>query len=212
MDLLRLFEETVEDLRVRSSLTSTSYDAIQAAGLMRRLLLDRQAVGPRATSELRRRGWYPREPTFSWNYAAVSGPGLQPVHAIVGAMLDPDLYRARTSRGEDRPPDRFTDATVQHGSAEDLLALPLIWDQFESPPPWIVTRDLIKHLAHAMGGVHHGQSNTPPSMLLADAIAADLPRVLWTMRALGRVVVRGYEPLVYAAILRGDFEGGGFIE
>lgn len=213
MDLLPLFVETVEDLRIRSSLTSSPYDAIQAAGLMRRLLLDEQAVGPRSESALRTRGWYSEGASFSWTLVMVlDGTARESPAPVIGAMLDPSLSEARFRAARDPLLDFWQETVLRTGPARDLLNLPLVWGQTGDAPAVITTRELIRHLAHAMGGVHHGQSHIEPPELLTTAIREGLPRILWTMRALGRVVVRGYEPLVCASILRGDYTGGGFTE
>ncbi len=167
MDLLPLFVETVEDLRIRSSLTSSPYDAIQAAGLMRRLLLDEQAVGPRSESALRTRGWYSEGASFSWTLVMVlDGTARESPAPLIGAMLDPSLSEARFRAARDPLLDFWQETVLRTGPARDLLNLPLVWGQTGDAPAVITTRELIRHLAHAMGGVHHGQSHIEPPELL----------------------------------------------
>ncbi len=202
MDLVSIFVETVEDLRLRSSLTSTSYDAIQAAGLMRRLFIDGGAVADRATKELRERGWYQRKPACVWGTAAVLRTGPRGSVWVSKEQLDPALLEPLFNL--DRAPDAL-DGWVLCGSVKDLLKVAVLQpndSEIGAVPP-VTAQQLIQHFAIVLGGVHHGaRPRTQPPELIQRAVEAAMPELLWVMRALGRIVVRAYEPLVCAAIVK----------
>ncbi len=208
MDLVSTFAETVEDLRLRSSLTSTSYDAVQAAGLMRRLLIDGGAVADRATKELRERGWYERKPVCAWGVAFILRTGPSGSVWVSREQLDPALMEPLFNL--DRAPDAL-DGWIRRGSVKDLLKVTVLEpdDSEIGAVPSVTAQQLIQHFAIVLGGVHHGaRPRTPPPELILRAVEVAMPDLLWVMRALGRIVVRAYEPLVCAAIVKGYRPGG----
>lgn len=201
MDLIASFIETVEDLRVRSSLTSTSYDAIQASGLIRRLLMDGGAVGDRAVRELGDRGWIDAVPVAEWGTGSVLRSSDRGLVWVATHTLDPTLLEPSFNLRKN--PDALK-PWIERGSPGNLLKARVLLPNEHESLPAVNAHSLVKHFAIALGGVHHGdKTRAPVPELLARAIDGAMPDLLWVLRALGRIIVRAYEPLVCSAIING---------
>lgn len=184
--LIRVFVDTVEDLRVRTRLNASEYDVAQGAGLLRRLLTDGTPLGPTLAKAA---GF---TPTFEW-YAAYQGADED---ASLRYAIDPVVVDAMLSvgqmKGSASDHGNHLANAVRRGSHHDLLATPF----FGTGTPEITLKWLVRHLAHDEGGVHVGMSKDTPERLRR-VYEADRRLLMWTMTALGRVVVRAYEPLVF---------------
>ncbi|MHA7620225.1 hypothetical protein ACX12M_17065 [Cellulosimicrobium cellulans] len=186
--MIRCFIDTVEDLRSRVRLTASYYDLMQASGLLRRLLMDGKALGPRASSHLQMR------PTFTW-YPIARWDGRK---FMLTLYADPKVAQALLPEGGiTRPGGKPSTGTVQ-----DLLSMEIAGGIVTDSGPVIHTvRDLISQLANDEGGVHMGMARVRHQMISEGLV--DSPRQIeLAVLAIGRIVVAGYEPLVLKALER----------
>jgi hypothetical protein len=196
--LAHIFVETVEDLRRRSSLAATDYDLIQAAGLLRRLLMDGSPLGPLVCKEVGMRA------RFRWIGTYLTRPG----YLSIWPSLDPELAaEALAALGAQSDLGKLP-SLVSEGDHERLLAI----DAFEkladhggslslgpSPSPRIkiTLGQYIAQIANDEGGVHFGMAKPDRRHpVVSDALVSDQRQNLWILAAVGRVVVRGYEEVV----------------
>lgn len=166
MNLVNVFLETVEDLRARCSLTATEYDAVQASGLLRRLLTDGQAVAPRFIA-----AWELRPPTYRW---------MSAYHGDVSSLLlDPEISES-TGVIERLQAER----SCHTGSLVEFLKVNI--------STGVTVKDLIRHYAHAEGGVHHGANRERIDSRLASLLASEANelKLRLTLVAIGRIVCR----------------------
>ena len=190
--LAHIFVETLEDLRRRSSLTATDYDLVQAAGLLRRLLLDGNPLGPKVCKELG------ISAQFRWNMMYLTRPG----YMSIWPSFDPELAtEALIARGAKSDTGIFG-LQVTEGDHAKLLAT----DAFEkladhggslSSRETVTLAQYITQVANDEGGVHFGMARPDRKhAVVSDALGSDLRQNLWILAAVGRVVVRGYERAV----------------
>ncbi|WP_275002386.1 hypothetical protein [Promicromonospora iranensis] len=179
--LTRAFVDAVEDLRVRTRLNASEYDVGQAAGLLRRLLTDSSPLGPRAAKLV---GF---SPEFRWFVAY----GHE-VRASGSLQWELDPVAVTALNLGDEAEKLIDESWTRRGSHHDLLGTPL----FSLGSPEITLKWLVRHVAHDEGGVHVGMSKDTPERLRRVYESKDRLILVWTLKALGRVVVRGYEPLV----------------
>lgn len=171
MNLNAVFLETVEDLRARCSLTATEYDAVQASGLLRRLLTDGTPVAPRfiASEQL-------PQPTYRWMSVYLG--------EVSSIFLDPEVYEATGALEVLRARIPEIDGIIREGALEDFLAA-----QISSG---ITVKDLIRRYSHVEGGVHHGARNDGEPARLESLLTSPVyePRLRLTLVAIGRIVCR----------------------
>lgn len=157
--------------------------------------------GTLTVNELRRRGWADAEPSATWGTGYISRSSAHGAVWVATHQLDPALLAP--SFNLRRAPDAL-ESWTESGTLHSLLKVDVLQpDEGEDLPP-VSAHRLIKHFAVALGGVHHGD-HTRGSVpeLMRRAVDAAMPELHWVLRALGRIVVRAYEPLVCAALVTG---------
>lgn len=185
--MIRSFIDTVEDLRSRVRLTASSYDLMQASGLLRRLLLDGKALGPRASAHLQRRPEFTWYPSSRWDDRKF----------VLTLYSDPKVAEALLPEGGITRPG--AKATV--GTMEELLSLQIAGavGEPDSGPVIHTVRDLISQLANDKGGVHVDMANVRHP-LITEGLVNSPRQIELAVLAIGRIVVAGYEPLVLNAL------------
>jgi hypothetical protein len=178
VDRDRLFLETLRDLEARSAGGATEYEVLRSAVLLRQLLLDQSPL----LHQVNRDRKIPitfraniREPI--WKIAGSPPPavwakqdGLDPETALaVSEVADLDL------------PAFLSQVIIISGGVE------------------LTVRDVIRQVAHVLGGVHAGSEREPVEHALAAVSASlrilGLDPVIRSLEAVGRVVVRALRPL-----------------
>lgn len=172
MDLASIFASTVEDLRNRSRYTASEYDAIQASGLLRRLLIDGTAIAPQAVKLLGL-----DQPRYEWASVYMG--------EAANALFDPTLLKSLGRALFEQEPSM--NQAVRTGGLDEFLAYQVASPTHEGS---VTVRDLIKHFAIVEGGVHYGQAwnQVPPRLqtLLSDPVYRE--RLRETLAAIGRIV------------------------
>jgi hypothetical protein len=183
----QLFLRTLEDLD-RRTMVGDEYEALLAAGLLRKLLLDEVPLVHQVNRYRRERirfrinGETPLE-------SAILEDG--PVFWAISDAIDPDAFPALgLSVPVDAKLDQFLARTVMVVRGERLSV-----------------GDLIKQVAHIDGAVHKGRPANAREELLDEMSGfmffRDLPSTVHHVQLIGRIVVRGLTPL-RDAILAGN--------
>ncbi|GII99908.1 hypothetical protein Slu03_22860 [Sediminihabitans luteus] len=191
---VQAFIDAVEDLRSRTRLTASAYDCIQASGLLRRLLIDGNALGPSAAKILG------EAPTFSWQPVWRKGPDWW----VLDPLFDPTLTNHITKyvKGIMEPGKSLEGHRDK--SHEELLATDaFLYGQDEAQERRSL-RELVKQIAVDEGGVHVGMYRDRDAKIQA-ALGENRLRVLRSMIGIGRVVVRGYEPMILMHLTTGEW-------
>lgn len=192
--------DTVEDLRGRCGLRASEYDVTQAAGLMRRLLLDSTGLvaianrGPRMAIEYR---WFASfqytAPGGFWMWSLASDPDM---HSTVldGLTLAPGVVR----------PDPAL--LMYTGKRDQFLQEPVIVQPTGEPgrkpkdEPHVKVSQLVSQFANRLGGVHVEASGTDLP-ILAQALDTNPQLVTDCLATIGRIIVHALEPLCGLAFL-----------
>ena len=198
MELGDAFVETVEDLRRRCDLRASEYDMVQAAGLIRRLLIDNNSLWDQANREIKSR------PTVEWISAHRIVETRPDAQVMTSALaLDPVLFRAVVESIE---PDKTKRAEIfenppRSGTFDDFLKWGVIVKRIDDEWKPVSVRELVKHYANREGGVHFGQGKSSHPILeeIREFADEDLRR---TILACGRITYRAMEPLAAALLLR----------
>lgn len=176
----QLFLRTLEDLDRRTT-AADEYEALLAAGLLRKLLLDESPLVHQVNRYRRERirfrinGETPLERTILKD---------NPVFWVIGDAIDPDAFRATPgiSAPMDAKLDQFLARTVMFARGERLSV-----------------GDLIKQVAHIDGAVHKGKPTNAREELLDEVsrfmFFRDLPATVHHVQLIGRIVVRALAPL-----------------
>lgn len=205
-----IFLDAVHDLRCRSGLRANAYDVSQAAGIMRRLLIDSRAT---LLDQVKRKTNF--DPRFHPGQAELNhnGGGLQ--IDLRGLYVDRFSYAAFDDpRGLAKEDPRIV---LPHTSLTkgQFLGLQVAREVVDAGPVdrkrVVTVQDLITLYANKLGGVHVEADIKPDGTLLADLLQReDYARYMRdTVAALGRVVVEALHPLeqVLAWAVRTDSYG-----
>lgn len=199
MHPLILLVDTVEDLRSRCGLRASEYDVTQAAGLMRRLLVDGRAVVPMVVKMLRL-----DDPVFrSQPSFRLDSTGL-----LIWTMIsDPDMFSHTMQRRYGGPAS--TGLKPHEDDLVRFLTRPVIFDNTVSvrqppedmdPTDKVSVRQLIKDFANEHGGVHGSLTGLSREPLIQRALNANPNFVFEAIAAMGRIVVRSLDPLCAVVI------------
>lgn len=173
---VRSFIDTLDDLRKRSVFTATEYDTVQAAGLMRRLILDQDKLMHQANRDVA------MKITFHWYPVHWMGAGR---FVIAAPHLDPTLGSV----------DRLGDSIeMRSGKVDNLLAWGVL--RYGGHQESLKAGRLISYYANRLGGVHSDNRHRPNDpQILVEALSEIPEQVHPLVGALARVVVAGLEPL-----------------
>jgi len=174
-----LFLRTLEDLNRRTTVAD-EYEALLAAGLLRKLLLDEAPLLHQVNRYRRERirfrinGETPLERIIFED---------NPVWWAIGDAINPDAFRsAGMSAPMDATLDQFLARTVMFARGERLSV-----------------GDLIKQVAHIDGAVHKGKPANAREELLDEMsrfmFFRDLPVTVHHVQLIGKIVVRALNPL-----------------
>jgi len=175
----QLFLRTLEDLDRRTTATD-EYEALLAAGLLRKLLLDEFPLVHQVNRYRRERihfrinGETPVEKAILEN---------GPLFWAIGDAIDPDAFPVPGINAPiDAKLDQFLARTVMFARGERLSV-----------------GDLIKQVSHIDGAVHKGKPTNAREELL-DAMShfmhfRDLPGTVHHVQLIGKIVVRALTPL-----------------
>lgn len=178
--------DLLEDLRRRTELRASAYEIAQAAGLLRRLLLDPRSVIKHLDPETRKRltcRWSRLFVTFQTD----NGPVLAPM-----LWLDPELAVLQPAWNASD-----TNQTLVSGTLSQFLQYPVFLGSGRSAR----VKDLILHYAHREGGVHLDER--PAKIPVIDHLKhhyEDAPKA--TMVAVGRIIARTLEPVAARLVMR----------
>jgi len=178
--IAEVFIDTVDDLRKRSILRGTDYDAVQAAGLMRRLLLDDKKLIHRANKLTK------AKIEFRWHPIMVLGT---PRLVVATPMVDPVVGRpALLAYGlaEKVGAPRF-------GNIDAFLRMTVV--RYGGGANAVTAGQLIAHYANRMGGVHVDMDRTVDNPALKEALEEIPDQLRAIIASLGRVTVAGLDPL-----------------
>jgi hypothetical protein len=175
----QLFLRTLEDLDRRTAVAD-EYEALLAAGLLRKLLLDEAPLVHQVNRYRRERirfrvnGETPLERTVLED---------NPAFWAIGDAIDPDAFPGPgTSAPMDAKLDQFLARTVMFARGERLSV-----------------GDLIKQVAHIDGAVHKGKPSNVREELLDEMSRVmffrDLPATVHHVQLIGRIVMGGLTPL-----------------
>ena len=184
--VLQHFVDAMEDLRDRCRLTATTYDTAQAAGIVRRLLIDGNplAVAAGKITQL--------TPEFSWSRDMYTGDDWEFI--ISGHHFDPALHSLSIGYSVGA-----LGRSVVRGNHDELLKSEVL-RHGNDVLDCVSTRDFIKWLANDEGGVHVEMFHRPEiRRRFRDAQASVPEHTKWTMIAIGRVVYCGLEPTLFSA-------------
>ncbi|WP_350493606.1 hypothetical protein [Rhodococcus sp. (in: high G+C Gram-positive bacteria)] len=198
MELIDVFVETIEDLRARCDLRASEYDMVQAAGLIRRLLIDKTPLWSQVNRDIR------SSLAFEWMTVHKMAAGSIDEQVMTpGLVLDPVLFRALIQIRIADPGVRneLLNMKPRTGNVEQFLKSPVIDARKENGMVEVTVRELIKHYANREGGVHYGAGKSENATLEKARTFAD-EDLRYTILACGRIVYRTLEPLAAAALLR----------
>lgn len=176
----QLFLRTLEDLDRRTTVAD-EYEALLAAGLLRKLLLDESPLVHQVNRYRRERirfrinGETPLERIILKD---------NPIFWAIGDAIDPDAFRAAPgiSAPMDAKLDQFLARTVMFVRGEHLSV-----------------GDLIKQVAHIDGAVHKGKATSAREELLDEMsrfmFFRDIPATVHHVQLIGKIVVRALTPL-----------------
>jgi hypothetical protein len=177
VDLDRLFLETLQDLDTRSAGGATEYEVLRSTVLLRQMLLDQSPLIHQVNRD--------RTPIkFRVNVR-------DPIWKIAGSP-QPSFW----ARQDGFDPD--TTLTVPQIADLDLPAF-LSQVIIVSGGTELTVKDVVRQVAHILGGVHAGSANEASEHALAAVSASfrigGLDPVIRSLAAVGRVVVRALQPL-----------------
>lgn len=172
MDVRQLFLDTLADLRHRSSADAKEYDLVQAAGLLRRLLVDGQRLIDQVNREHRMRLAF-----------VVNTPPERSAGATLWARadgLDPETsYR-------------------QVPTTLDLAGF-LREEVIMTEGHLVTLREAILYLSHVEGGVHAGRPTGPKEealhRLASDRVFNGYTLASRTIAAAARITSRALDPM-----------------
>lgn len=184
MNVERLFVHTLHDLAERSE-SADEYTLLMSAALLRKLLLDNHPLIDQVNRT------YRLELRFRISDISPAEQLIldaKPFFWSIADGLDPDLPLAYAPFEATR--DQF-------------LGRRVMWFQGS----WIRVRDVIDHLANVEGGVHRGKPRYERQRVLRAAAEffshGGLPGAVNQVRSIGRIAVRGLNPLRDAVIASG---------
>jgi hypothetical protein len=183
-----VFLATLEDLRLRCRLDASEYDMVQAAGLLRRLLLDGVPLWTRANRGVK------LKIDAQWSRLRVAHDSASGELAWVpGLWLDPVLQdlALRSLTGPEK--DQRTSGNLQKFLQHQTVI------RGEST---VTIRELISHYANSEGGVHYDEGTADNALIEDIRLHWDEP-LRHTLLAASRIVVRAFEPLAAAVLLKG---------
>ncbi len=183
MKLEDLFVDTMEDLRRRCDLRATEYDMVQAAGLIRKLILNGNPLWAQVNRSLR------LQPRYSWMDFVMSTAGGHPELALL--WLDPAMFQALMQSAVEAGGRPVVDPSPpREGDLAAFLRVPVV--QYGGENATVL--DLVRHFANREGGIHFDpkQAETP---LLELVRREEDEGLRLTLVATGRVVYRALEPL-----------------
>ena len=176
----QLFLRTVEDLD-RRTMVADEYEALLAAGLIRKLLLDESPLAYQVNRYRRERIRFRINGETPLERIILND---NPFFWAIGDAIDPDAFRAAPgiSAPVDAKLEQFLARTVMFARGERLSV-----------------GDLIKQVAHIDGAVHKGKPTNIREELL-DGLSRfmffrDLPATVHHVQLIGRIVVRALTPL-----------------
>jgi hypothetical protein len=179
VDTASLFLSTLDDLEQRAQATD-EYEALLAAALLRKLLLDSHSLVDQVNASHRLRLRFRiNGPTRYEEVILGDGPAFYSLEDAI----DPEL---------DHPPGLMapTEAT-----RDQLLARRVMVINGED----VTVRDLIDQLAHIEGAVHRSNPRDRREIVLSEAtrtlFIGGLSAGVRQIQAVSRVVVRGLQPL-----------------
>jgi hypothetical protein len=176
----QLFLRTLQDLDRRTTVAD-EYEALLAAGLLRKLLLDEAPLVHQVNRYRRERIRFRINGETPLERAILKD---KPVWWIIGDAINPDTFRSASgiSAPTDAKLDQFLSRTVMFARGERLSV-----------------GDLIKQVAHIDGAVHKGRPANAREELLDEMsrfmFFRDLPVTVHHIQLIGRIVVRALTPL-----------------
>lgn len=183
--VLQHFVDAMEDLRTRCRLTATAYDAAQAAGIVRRLLVDGRPLATTAEQFTR------MQSEFTWSKDMYTGGGWGFI--ISGHHFDPSLDPLSIQYSPDAQ-----GPSVVTGNREQLLGAHIL-RHGGGETDYVSVLNFVKWLANDEGGVHVEMFNSAElRMRFREAQAVVPQHTKWTMLAIGRVVYGGLEPTLFS--------------
>lgn len=174
-----LFLRTLEDLDRRTTVAD-EYEALLAAGLLRKLLLEEAPLFHQVNKYRRVRIRFRINDETPLEKIVLED---NPIYWAIGDAIDPDAFPAP---GLSAPIDVKID---------QLLARTVLVVRGER----LSVRDLIKQVAHIDGAVHKGKPTNVREELLDEMSRfmsfRDLPATVHHVQLVGRIVVRALTPL-----------------
>jgi len=176
----RLFLRTVEDLDRRTTVAD-EYEALLAAGLIRKLLLDESPHAYQVNRYRQERIRFRINGETSLERIILND---NPFFWAIGDAIDPDAFRAAPgiSAPVDAKLEQFLARTVMFARGEHLSV-----------------GDVVKQIAHIDGAVHKRKpANTREELLEGMShfmFFRDLPVTVHHVQLIGRIVVRALTPL-----------------
>jgi hypothetical protein len=176
----QLFLRTLEDLD-RRTMVADEYEALLAAGLLRKLLLDEAPLAYQVNRYRRTRIRFRINGETPLERAIFED---NPLFWAIGDAINPDAFRELPgiSAPMDAKLDQFLARTVMFARGERLSV-----------------GDLIKQVAHIDGAVHKGKPTNAREELLDEMsrfmFFRDLPATVHHVQLIGRIVVRALTPL-----------------
>jgi hypothetical protein len=169
---MQAFIETAEDLRQRSALTATHYDATQAAALVRRLLMDRSPLAVNVAA------FYNMALEFAWSRDTnvVGDDGAR--FLIGGGGLSPELQAALPWYKS------YSPHSITKGTLDAFLAAPVI-ELSGNEDEHASVKAVIRVYAHGLGGVHWNLETDTRALEIVEVARVRAPRHLdWSMTAI----------------------------
>lgn len=175
----QLFLRTLEDLERRTAVAD-EYEALLAAGLLRKLLLDEAPLVHQVNRYRRVRIRFRINGETPVEKAVLED---NPVFWLIGDAIDPEAFPAPgLSAPTEAKLDQFLARTVIVAQGERLSV-----------------GDLIKQVAHIDGAVHKGKPTNAREELLdkmsRSMFFRDLPATVHHVQLAGKIVVRALTPL-----------------
>ena len=184
MDPDRLFFHTLGDLESRAS-AADEYEVLMAAGLLRKLLLDETPLTDRVNRQYRLRLRYRLSDVSPLEQLIYSS---NPMFWAIEDALDPD--GALAYKPMDATRDQFLKRRIMRFGGR-----------------WITVHDIIDQLANVEGAVHSGTARDERQRVLQAAgkfySRSGLSGVVSQVRLIGRITVRGLNPLRDAVVAAG---------